>query len=78
MTTPNDAAANRRMNDLLRDRPGRVTALPNPAGTPPAPVADDAATRKAALDRLNDAIRDAARKTPWPTPDADDDGGEAS
>ncbi len=61
MTHPTDA-----LNRLLRDRPNRVTALPNPGGKLPVPVTDEAATRKTNLARLNQAIRDAARRTPWP------------
>ncbi len=75
MTTPTDADANRRINDLLRDRPSRTTMVPNPDGAP-RPVTDNAAARKVSLNRLNDAIRDAARRTPWPGTGADDDGGE--
>lgn len=59
----------------LRQRPGRVTALPGPAGKP-APVTNDAAAIKAAHTMINDAIRQGATRTPWPTPD--DDGGEAA
>ncbi len=65
MTSPHD-----NINRRLRDRPGRVTALPAPAGTP-IPVTDDAAQRKEALARLNAAIRDGARRTPWPGTGAD-------
>jgi len=77
MTTPTDAAANHRMNERLRDRPNRATTSASNAGTP-IPAPDDAATRKANLDRVNTFIRQGATKTPWPVPGADDDGGEAA
>ena len=74
MTSPTDAAANQRVNDLLRQRPNRATALPSPAGKP-APVTNDAAAIKFAHTMLNEAIRQGATRTPWPVP-ADDDGEE--
>jgi hypothetical protein len=69
-----DADANRRINTLLRDRPNRATTSESNAGKP-RPVRDGAATQKAALDRVNDAIRQEATRTPWPVPGADDDAG---
>ncbi len=72
MTSPTE---NQRMNDMLRQRPNRATALPSPAGKP-APVVNDAVAIRDAHRTINQAIRDAARRTPWPTPGGDD--GEAT
>lgn len=67
MSSPTDAAANRRMNDLLRQRPNRATTSETNAGKP-IPITNDAAAIKAAHTMINDAIRRGATRTPWPTP----------
>ncbi len=73
-----DEQSHRAFERLVRQRPNRTTTSASNAGRPV--VVPDAATRKANLDRVNDAIRQGATKTPWPvpTPDAGTDDGDGA
>ncbi len=68
------SSAHDAINTLLRQRPNRTTALPNPGGKLPVPVTDDAATRKTSLARVNDFIRQSSARTPWPGTGNDEEG----